>query len=62
MTLIAAFRTPEGVAICADTQETVYLPDENGIVQECRKTVQKIAPLAFGDLQLIIAGSGNAVD
>jgi hypothetical protein len=60
MTLIAAFRTPEGVAICADRQETVYLPDENGIVQEYRKTVQKIAPLAFGDLRLIIAGSGNA--
>jgi hypothetical protein len=38
----------------------VYLPNENGIVQEYRKTVQKIAPLAFGDLQLIIAGSGNA--
>jgi hypothetical protein len=56
MTLIAAFRTDEGIAICADTQETVS--DQYG--DEYRATVQKVVPLTFDNVQLIIAGSGNA--
>jgi hypothetical protein len=55
VTLIAAFRTKEGVAICADSQETVT--NERG--HEYRKTVQKIAPIAVGQYQIAIAGSGD---
>ena len=32
MTLIAAFRTSEGVVICADTKETVTLPGRGQII------------------------------
>jgi hypothetical protein len=60
MTLIAAYRTPEGVAICADSQETGFYPDGEGGLHELRKALQKIAPITTGDYQLIIAGSGNA--
>lgn len=51
MTLIAAFRTKDGVAICADSQETVG---------DFRQTVQKIAPISVAGYQLVIAGSGDA--
>jgi hypothetical protein len=51
MTLIAAFRTKEGVAICADTQETVG---------DYRVTVKKIAPISVAGYQIVIAGSGDA--
>jgi 20S proteasome alpha/beta subunit len=57
MTLIAAFRTKEGVAICADSQETV--PRHDGY--EDRKTVQKISPITTDRYQVVIAGSGDAV-
>jgi hypothetical protein len=55
MTLIAAFRTKEGVAICADSQETSE--HENG--DSYRRTVQKIAPIEVGNYQVAIAGSGD---
>jgi len=55
MTLIAAFRTKEGVAICADSQETVT----NNLGDEYRQTVQKIAPVEAGQYQIAIAGSGD---
>lgn len=58
MTLIAAFRTKEGIAICADSQETVPRADELG---EDRKTVQKISPITTDRYQVAIAGSGDAV-
>jgi hypothetical protein len=51
MTLIAAYRTVQGIAICADSQETVG---------DHRQTVNKISPVTIGDSQIIIAGSGNA--
>jgi len=51
MTLIAAFRTKDGVAICADSQETIG---------DFRQTVQKIAPISVAGYQLVIAGSGDA--
>jgi hypothetical protein len=51
VTLIAAFRTRDGVAICADSQETIG---------DFRQTVQKIAPLSVAGYQLVIAGSGDA--
>lgn len=51
VTLIAAFRTEQGVAICADSQETAG---------DYRQTVQKIAPLSVAGYQLVIAGSGDA--
>jgi hypothetical protein len=56
MTLIAAFRTKEGVAICADSQETTT--NEQG--HDYRRTVQKIAPITAGNYQIAIAGSGDA--
>ena len=45
VTLIAAFRTKQGVAICADSQETVERFDSSGQMYELRQTVQKIAPI-----------------
>src|ERR1022692_2893005 len=56
VTLIAAFRTKEGIAICADSQETV--PRDDGY--EDRRTVQKIAPITTDKYQVVIAGSGDA--
>ena len=58
MTLIAAFRTKEGIAICADSQETVPRADGLG---EDRKMVQKISPITTDRYQVAIAGSGDAV-
>lgn len=52
MTLIVAYRTVEGIALCADSQETVG---------DYRCAVNKISPITAGDSQVIIAGSGNAV-
>lgn len=56
MTLIAAIRTKEGVAICADSQETSEHEDGSSY----RRTVQKIAPITAGNYQIAIAGSGDA--
>ncbi|HEV2709818.1 MAG TPA: hypothetical protein VGU67_06390 [Edaphobacter sp.] len=56
MTLIAAIRTKEGVAICADSQETSEHEDGSFY----RRTVQKIAPIVAGHYQIAIAGSGDA--
>jgi hypothetical protein len=55
VTLIAAFRTKEGIAICADSQETVTNEQGYGY----RKTVQKIAPISAGQYQIAIAGGGD---
>ena len=51
MTLIAAVRCNDGIAIAADSQETVG---------DYRRTVQKISPLAFGNCSAVIAGAGNS--
>ena len=51
MTLISAWRCNEGYVLCADSQETVA---------DYRATVQKITPLAMGNYQVIVAGSGAA--
>jgi ATP-dependent protease HslVU (ClpYQ) peptidase subunit len=53
MTLIAAIRTTDGIAIAADSQETVG---------SHRRSVQKLTPLSNSErtLEAIIAGSGNA--
>lgn len=46
--------------MCADSQETVEESDGNGDrIGSYRRTVQKIKPLDFSDLQVVIAGSGN---
>ena len=50
MTLIAAIRCDGGVVIAADAQETAG---------DYRKSVQKISPLQFGGLKVVLAGSGN---
>ncbi len=59
MTLISAFRGSAGIALCADTQETVTYYDEDGNPFDLRKAVQKISPLVTGGFQIAIAGSGN---
>src|SRR5215212_4463226 len=51
VTLIAAFRCPNGVVICADTQETVG---------QFRVSVDKIAPSVVGEYELVIGGAGNS--
>jgi 20S proteasome alpha/beta subunit len=59
MTLIAAFRTKEGIALCADSQETVTCYNENDEPYELRAAVQKISPIKAGGYELAIAGSGT---
>ncbi len=54
MTLIAAFRCDSGVVICADSQETVTLPDG----REYRVRVTKITPQDAGDYEIVIGGAG----
>jgi hypothetical protein len=53
MTLIAAIRTRNGIALAADAQETVG---------SHRRSVQKLTPLPIqsDNLKVIVAGSGNA--
>lgn len=50
VTLIAAVRCDDGIAIAADAQETVG---------PHRRSVQKIAPFEFANCKVIIAGAGN---
>jgi len=54
VTLIAAFRSPKGIALCADSQETVSIGED-----QFRATVQKITPFTAGKYQIAIAGSAN---
>jgi DNA-directed RNA polymerase subunit RPC12/RpoP len=56
VTLIAAWRCPNGIVIHADSQETVTM--EDGV--EYRNTVQKIEPLNVGNYRVVISGAGNA--
>jgi hypothetical protein len=59
MTLIAAFRTYEGVVICADSQETLSKPTPYGWGNyRCR--VNKIERQDAGEYELVIGGAGNA--
>ncbi|HUK31888.1 MAG TPA: hypothetical protein VLV89_12295 [Candidatus Acidoferrum sp.] len=60
MTLIATFRSPSAIALCADSQETVTEYDDNGQPYDLRVTVQKISPIIIGKYQIAIAGAGNA--
>lgn len=50
MTLIAAFRSADGVVLCADQQETVG---------DVRVSVNKLQPQECGEYWLALAGSGN---
>ena len=57
VTLIAAIRAEDGIAICADSQETIT----NSEGHEYRRSVQKITPIDTGGaLELSIAGAGDA--
>jgi hypothetical protein len=58
VTLIAAFRSSSGIALCADSQETLTRYDDDGQPYEMRVTVQKISPMVCGKYQMAIAGSG----
>jgi predicted RNA-binding Zn-ribbon protein involved in translation (DUF1610 family) len=62
MTLLACVPCAKlgAFVVCADSQETVEEADEAGNIASYRRTVQKIKPLNFGDLQVVIAGSGNS--
>jgi hypothetical protein len=44
----------------ADSQETTTEYDDHGQPYEVRRTVQKIAPINIGRVQVVIAGSGDA--
>ena len=62
MTLLACIPCAKlsAFVMCADSQETVEEFDANGnSIGSYRRTVQKIKPLNFSDLQVVIAGSGN---
>jgi hypothetical protein len=51
VTLIAAVRCSDGIALAADSQETV---------EHYRRTVQKLSPLDLGGISTVLAGAGNA--
>lgn len=59
MTLIAGFKTSEGVVICADSQETLALPLPGNNWAEYRVSVDKIAPQRIGNYDFIIGGAGD---
>jgi hypothetical protein len=59
VTLIAAFRSADAIALCADSQETITQTDARG-TYELRATVQKITPITIGKYQVAIAGAGHA--
>lgn len=54
MTLIAAFRCDKSAVICADSQETVTLPDG----REYRVRVKKIKPEDGNEYEVVIGGAG----
>jgi hypothetical protein len=58
MTLIAAFRTSEGVVICADSQETLGNPTIYG-AHDYRCTVNKLQPQTQVAYQWVCGGSGD---
>jgi hypothetical protein len=60
MTLISAFRGQTGIALCADSQETITYYDPHGIPYDLRQAVQKLTPIVEGGFRLVIAGSGNS--
>ena len=65
MTLLAAIpcrnaAERNALVMTADTQETSTEYDEHGVAYEVRRTVQKIAPINIGNVQVVVAGSGNA--
>ena len=55
MTLIAAIRCADGVVLCADSQETVDIPERG----QYRVQVNKIQPQDAGNYQVVIGGSGD---
>lgn len=55
MTLIAAFRCYEGVVLCADSQETVDIPERGSY----RVNVTKIEPRDAGNYEVVIGGGGD---
>jgi hypothetical protein len=58
VTLIAAFRTSEGVVICADSQETLGNPTVDGYANyRCR--VNKLEPQLDGEYHWVAGGSGD---
>ena len=56
MTLIAAFRCAEGgVVLCADSQETIDVPDRG----EYRVNVNKLEQKDAGEYEVVIGGAGD---
>src|SRR5258707_433136 len=55
VTLIAGIRCVEGFVLCADSQETVNVPDRG----EYRVQVNKISPQDAGAYQVVVGGSGD---
>src|SRR5580658_11062313 len=49
VTLISSRRTPKGIVLCADSQETCG---------HYRAPVEKIAPRNVGNFRMVVAGSG----
>jgi hypothetical protein len=58
VTLIAAFRTSEGVVICADSQETLGNPTPQGY-ENYRCSVNKLQPQTDGAYHWVCGGSGD---
>lgn len=55
MTLIAGIRCADGVVLCADSQETIDVPDRG----QYRVRVNKITPQDAGFYEVVIGGSGD---
>ena len=65
MTLLAAIpclnpAKRNAFVMTADSQETTTEYDDDGQPYEVRRTVQKIAPINVGRVQVVIVGSGDA--
>jgi len=55
VTLIAGIRCAEGVVLCADSQETLDIPERG----QYRVQVEKIRPQDVGEYQIVVGGSGD---
>jgi len=59
VTLIAAFRCYDAIVICADSQETISVPNPDGYYADYRCSVDKIRPQRAGEYEFVIGGSGD---
>jgi len=59
VTLIAGFKTSEGVVMCADSQQTLGIPLPDEDYAEYRTYISKIEPQRTGLYDVVIGGAGD---